>query len=92
MDAPYCCAAPNPSDILNLVMRQGLSLSIAGIAIGLGAALCLTKFASSMLYDAGRLDPATFIVGPLVILSIAQLACYLPARRAAKVDPMLALR
>jgi putative ABC transport system permease protein len=81
-----------PADILKLVMRQGLTLSIAGIAIGLGAALCLTRFASSMLYDAGSLDPATYIVAPLVFLSIAQLASYVPARRAAKVDPMQALR
>ena len=67
-------------------------LSIAGIAIGLAAALCLTMLASSMLYGVRRLDPAVFIASPLVFLSIALLASYVPARRAAKVDPMRALR
>jgi putative ABC transport system permease protein len=81
-----------PADILKLVLRQGLILSIAGIVIGLAAALCLTMLASSMLYGVDALDPAAFIAGPLVFLSIALLASYVPARRAAKVDPMRALR
>ena len=81
-----------PADISKLVLRQGLILSIAGIAIGLGAALCLTTLASSMLYGVGVLDPAAFIASPLVFLSIALLASYVPARRAANVDPMQALR
>jgi putative ABC transport system permease protein len=81
-----------PADISKLVLRQGLILSIAGIAIGLAAAACLTTLASSILYGAGALDPAAFIAGPVVFLSIALVACYVPARRAAKVDPMRALR
>jgi putative ABC transport system permease protein len=82
----------NHADILNLVMRQGLLVSIAGIGIGLGAALLLTQFASSMLYDVANLDPLTFIAATLALFTIAQLAGYFPARRAAKVDPMQALR
>jgi putative ABC transport system permease protein len=80
------------AETFNLILRQGLTLTIAGIAIGLAAALGLTRLASSMLYDVSALDPATFIVAPLVFLAIGLLASYLPARRATKVDPMQALR
>ena len=80
------------SHILLLVVRQGLTVAIAGIALGLLAALLLTRLMSSMLYEIGARDLTTFALTPLVILAIALLASYLPARRATKVDPIEALR
>ena len=80
------------TDILHLVVRQGLILSITGIALGLIVALFLTQLMSSMLYKVGTRDLATFALTPLVFLGIALLACYLPARRATKVNPIEALR
>jgi putative ABC transport system permease protein len=79
-------------DILGLVVRKGLTLAIAGIAIGLAAALFLSKLISSMLFEVGERDPATFVIAPLVFLAVALLASYVPARRATKVDPMAVLR
>ncbi|MGD0134719.1 MAG: ABC transporter permease [Bryobacteraceae bacterium] len=80
------------SDLLRIVVRQGLLLAISGIAIGLLAAMLLTRLMSSMLYQVGTLDAATFAVTPLLFLSIALLASYLPARGAMRVDPAEALR
>ena len=80
------------TDILRLVVRQGLILSIAGIGLGLIVALFLTQLMSSMLYKVGTRDLATFALTPLVFLGIALLASYLPARRATKVNPIEALR
>ena len=79
-------------DILLLIVRQGFLLTTAGIAIGLIAALLLTRLMSSMLYKVGAHDLTTFVATPVVFLSIALLASYLPARRATKVDPAEALR
>jgi putative ABC transport system permease protein len=80
------------SDILRLVVRQGLMLAIAGIAIGLTASLLLTRLMSSMLYKVGTHDLATFVLTPLAFLCVALFASYLPARRTTKVDPVEALR
>jgi putative ABC transport system permease protein len=80
------------ADILGIVVRRGLALAIAGIVVGLMAALLLTRLLASMLYETGTLDLATFAAAPLVFLGIALLASYLPARRATKVDPVEALR
>jgi ABC-type antimicrobial peptide transport system permease subunit len=81
-----------PTDILRVVVRQGFMLAVAGIAIGLIAALLLTRLMSSLLYQVGTLDLATFTVTPLLFLAIALLASYLPARSAMRVDPAEALR
>lgn len=80
------------SDLLHLVVRQGLLLAIAGIAVGVVAALLLTHLMSSVLYKVSARDLTTFILTPAVFLGIALLASYLPARRATKVSPIEALR
>jgi putative ABC transport system permease protein len=79
-------------NILSLVIRRGLTLTLAGIAIGLAAALFLTRLMASMLFEIGDRDPTTFIIAPLIFLAVALLASCLPAQRATKVDPMEALR
>jgi putative ABC transport system permease protein len=78
-----------------MVIGHGLRLALAGIAIGTAAALILTRILSSfshLLYGVGAGDPATYLAVSLVMITVAVLACYLPARRAMKVDPMVALR
>src|SRR5256885_1037852 len=79
-------------DVLNLIVRQGMTLAVARVALGLLAALALTRVLSSMLYEVRPTDPITFGSVGLLLTSVAFLACYFPARRAAKVDPMEALR
>jgi putative ABC transport system permease protein len=80
------------ADILRMVVRQGLTLAIVGIAIGLTAGLLLTRLMASMLYKVGALDLTTFLLAPLLFLGIALLASYVPAWRATKVEPTEALR
>jgi putative ABC transport system permease protein len=84
------------ADIFRLVVGQGLALTLLGIAIGLALALGLSftmsSFAASLLYKVGTRDLAAFTIAPLTFITIAMLASYLPARRAAKVDPTEALR
>jgi putative ABC transport system permease protein len=80
------------TNIVRLVVRQGMSLVATGIFIGLIAGFLLTKFMQSTLYKTGTHDLATFILAPLVLLAIAFLACYLPAQRATKVDPVETLK
>ncbi len=79
-------------DVLRLVVGQGLRLGVSGIGIGVVAALGLTRLMASMLYGVKPADPLTFLVVSLLLMGVAVLACYIPARRAAKVDPMLVLR
>jgi ABC-type antimicrobial peptide transport system permease subunit len=79
-------------NILRLVMRHGLALAAAGIALGLGAAFALTRLMSTLLYHVSVTDPLTFIAGPVLFLAVAALASYVPARRATRVDPVIALR
>lgn len=79
-------------NVLWLILKQGLLLTGFGIAMGIGAALLLTRLLQSLLYGVGATDPATFTAIPLLLAGVALLACYLPARRATRIDPMVALR
>jgi predicted permease len=79
-------------DVLSLVVRQGMVLAVTGCAIGLVLAAALTRLIASQLYGVTSVDPLTFMGVGLVLLTSALLACYLPARRAARIDPMVALR
>ncbi|HUS36721.1 MAG TPA: ABC transporter permease [Verrucomicrobiae bacterium] len=80
------------ADILQLILNQGMRLVGAGVLVGLIAALALTKSLRALLYGVGPQDPITFLIAPAVLLVVALLACWFPARRATKADPMLALR
>jgi len=79
-------------DVLALVVRQGMRLVVVGLVFGLVAALALTRVMSALLYRTDRFDPVTFIACPIVLAVVALLACYLPARRAARIEPLVALR
>ena len=80
------------SDVMKLVLMQGITLTVIGLAIGLTAAFALTRLMSKMLFGVQPTDPLTFITISLLLLGVTLVACYLPARRATKVDPMVALR
>lgn len=80
------------SNVLRMIVGQGLRLALIGVAIGIAGALALTRFLSSLLYGVRPTDPLTFIAVSQVLIVVALAACYIPARRAAKVDPMVALR
>jgi putative ABC transport system permease protein len=81
-----------PNAILGMVLRHGTLISLLGIAIGLAAALGLAQFIASQLFQVKPTDPPTFSIVPLILMGVALLACYLPARRATRVDPLVALR
>jgi predicted permease len=80
------------ADILKLILRQGMTLTLCGVALGLAGAFLLTRFLQSMLFNISATDPLTFAAIPLLLALVSLIACYLPARRAMSVDPMVALR
>ncbi|MEN3368538.1 MAG: hypothetical protein V7609_681 [Verrucomicrobiota bacterium] len=79
------------SDVLALVIRQGMALTVIGVIVGLAGAFALTRVIGNLLYGVTATDPATFVAIPFLLLFVALLACYLPARRAARLDPTRAL-
>jgi len=79
-------------DVLRLIMRQGMRPAVIGLAVGVVAALALTRLMESLLFGVTATDPVTFVTLSFLLTIIALLACYFPARRATKVDPMIALR
>jgi len=82
----------SPAGILKLVLRENAVLIAAGILLGLVGAMGLTRIVSTLLYEVKPTDPATFVSVSMLMLAVGLLACYFPARRARKVDPMVALR
>jgi putative ABC transport system permease protein len=79
-------------DVLKMVLRQGLKLTTLGLAIGLAAAYALTRYMQSLLFGVKATDPSTFAAIALLLIAVALMACWIPAKRATKVDPMVALR
>jgi putative ABC transport system permease protein len=82
----------NPADILRLVVRQGMCLALIGVAIGLVTSLALTRLINTLLFNTSASNPLTFAVAAIALTATAAAACYIPARRATKVDPMVVLR
>src|SRR6266511_1325469 len=80
------------SDVMKLMVGHGMALGLIGAGLGLAGAFVLTRLMRSLLYGASPTDPRTFVAAPVLLLSVALLACYLPARRAARIDPLLAIR
>ncbi len=78
--------------LLQLILYRGLALSLAGVAIGVGGSLALTRAFATLLYGVGARDPATMWAVGAILSAVALTASYVPARRATKVDPMVALR
>ncbi len=81
-----------PSHISRLILGRGMALTAAGIAIGIIGAAALTRFLATLIFGVAPMDPLTFVMGAAVLAGVALAACYIPARRAMRVDPMVALR
>ena len=82
----------NPAAVMSMVLRQGLMLAGAGAGLGLMGAFLVSGLLSKLLYEVAPTDPLTFGVSLLLLIVVAGVACYLPSRRAARIDPILALR
>ena len=81
-----------PGSVAGLILRQGGTVALAGIAVGFSAALAGSRLVESLLYDVSPRDPAIFAITTLMLLGVALLACWLPARRAARINPVETLR
>ena len=80
------------ADVLKLVVARGMKLTLLGLAVGLGAAIALTRLLKALLFNVSATDPLTLVIVPGLLLGVTLVACYLPARRATSVDPLAALR
>jgi putative ABC transport system permease protein len=80
------------SDVMKMVLKKGLRVTLAGVAIGLLASIGLTRLVRSQLYQVSPTDPVVYVAVSLLLVVVSLLACYVPARRASRVDPMTALR
>jgi ABC-type antimicrobial peptide transport system permease subunit len=81
-----------PANVLGLVLAQGMRMGLAGVALGAFGALILTRFINQLLFAVQPFDPLTFLTTAAILTLVIAAACYLPARRATRVDPMIALR
>jgi ABC-type antimicrobial peptide transport system permease subunit len=81
-----------PADVLGMILKEGLKLVVLGVVLGVTAALTLTRLLEGMVYGVRVRDPLIFVMVNLLMVAVALLACYLPARRATRVDPLVALR
>jgi len=81
-----------PRQVLSLVLRQGMLLALIGAAVGIVVALPVARMAAGLLYGVSATDPLTYVGITLLLMGVALLACYLPARRATRIDPLVALR
>jgi putative ABC transport system permease protein len=81
-----------PADVLNLVLSQGLQIGLMGVVLGLGGAFLLARFIRQLLFGVAAFDPLTFVATVALLMFVVASACYFPARRATRVDPMVALR
>ena len=79
-------------EVLHMVLRQGANIAFVGVVIGIGVAAALTRLMQKLLFGVTAHDPVTFATVAVLLITIALLACYVPARRAMRVDPMVALR
>jgi putative ABC transport system permease protein len=82
----------SPDAILYMILRHAMALNLLGVGAGLLCALLMTRLMSSLLYEVSSTDPATFLGATLLVIIVATVACYIPARRAVRVDPLVALR
>ena len=92
MRIAYGSLRADSGSVLRLVVGRGMLLTVAGLVVGLALALALSRFAESLLFEVSARDPLTFVLVPLALVAVAFAACYLPALRAARVDPVVALR
>jgi ABC-type antimicrobial peptide transport system permease subunit len=81
-----------PAEVRNMVVAQGMSLAMAGVGVGVACAFALTRFLEKFLFGIQALDPLVFLTAPILLSGIALVAVWLPARRASRIDPILALR
>jgi putative ABC transport system permease protein len=79
-------------DVIRMILGHGLVVTLIGILIGVAGSMALTRVMTSLLYEVSTIDPITFVISPLLLIGVALVASYIPARRATKVDPQVALR
>jgi len=82
----------NSFDVLKLALRRGMALTFTGVGVGLALAFAATRLMANLLYGVGATDPATFVAVPLFLIGVSFVACWIPARRATQVDPLVAIR